>query len=462
MVKEFKEEFAEYKCTQCSCECPSIRECDCECECFSIWANTAAKPEPMTTEEARASGERCGQKIRELQRYRDAKEKPPRGLVTEVKNTEEEESFKDVCAILKLHEAEGWDLISRIACDPSHEFYNLVKDFLALIGNYGNMELKPKYLSKEQERGRFPGVTRTKKKQKTNTETEPDSEEVNGVPFHVSKKLKSILTQLVRDLRHKIPYGWPALMDYFTDEYEKIKMAEALLFCGNVGSYLIQLTDIQDKVKVVFIELLSVSSLVINKSSTDELLQDCYMKLVVVLAKLEILLPLYWNTGTRHFLLHTFDFIKRLGRFWSFSMMGVERIHIMIKKLGKSKRNVMASLQKNNDLNCMAQLQWRFNPDHKWTNKGKVSSLHLKPPVPLDDGVVMPQGGMRKRKASTRIFKALEDEWAIRDKNFDRLRDRHRRYVRTHRRQGHRTAPPLEFSQWQLGQNLSGEAKRLL
>lgn len=232
----------------------------------------------MTTEEARASGERCGQKIRELQRYRDAKEKPPRGLVSEVKNTEEKESFKDVCAILKLHEAEGWDLISRIACDPSHEFYNLVKDLLALIGNYGNMELKPKYLLKEQEHGRFPDVTRSKKKQQSNTE--PESEEVNGVPFHVSKKLKTILTQLVRDLRYKIPYGWPSLMDYFTDEYEKIKMAEALLFCGNVGSYLIQLTDIQDTVKVVFIELLRVSSLVISKSSTDALLQDCSMKLV--------------------------------------------------------------------------------------------------------------------------------------------------------------------------------------
>lgn len=133
----------------------------------------------------------------------------------------------------------------------------------------------------------------------------------------------------------------------------------------------------------------------------------------------------------------------------------------MIKKLGKSKRNVMASLQKNNDLNCLSQLQWRFNPDHKWTNKGKVSSLHLKQPVPLDDGYVMPQGGMRKRKASTRIFKALEDEWAIRDKDFDRLRDDYRRYAKTYKRR-HKTAPPLDFSQWQLGKNLTGEQKRLV
>ena len=59
-----------------------------------------------------------------------------------------------------------------------------------------------------------------------------DEEQPANVPFHVSPKFKAILTQLVDVLKTTIPYGRPALLDYFTDEYEKIKIAEALAFCG--------------------------------------------------------------------------------------------------------------------------------------------------------------------------------------------------------------------------------------
>lgn len=58
-------------------------------------------------------------------------------------------------------------------------------------------------------------------------------------------------------------------------------------------------------------------------------------RFVVVLTQLEIWLPLYWNTSTRHFLLHITDCVARIGHFWSFSMLGVERIHVTIKKLAR-------------------------------------------------------------------------------------------------------------------------------
>jgi hypothetical protein len=57
-------------------------------------------------------------------------------------------------------------------------------------------------------------------------------------------------------------------------------------------------------------------------------------RLVVVLAELEILLPIYWNTSTRHYLLHMYEMILSLGNFWSVSMLGVERLHVLIKRLG--------------------------------------------------------------------------------------------------------------------------------
>ena len=86
------------------------------------------------------------------------------------------------------------------------------------------------------------------------------------VPFHISPKFKSILTQLVNALKTTVPYGRPALLDYFTDEYEKIKIAEALAFCGDIGCYLIGLTDLQEDIRSIFIELLQVSGKVVNRT----------------------------------------------------------------------------------------------------------------------------------------------------------------------------------------------------
>lgn len=101
-----------------------------------------------------------------------------------------------------------------------------------------------------------------------------------NVPFHISNKRKSILTQLVNYLKTKIPYGRPAMLDYFTEEYEKIKIAEALAFCGDTGSYLIGLTDLREDVKEIFIELLKVSGTVISKASTKTTLREAEDKLV--------------------------------------------------------------------------------------------------------------------------------------------------------------------------------------
>ena len=107
-------------------------------------------------------------------------------------------------------------------------------------------------------------------------------EEPDNVPFHISSKFKVILTQLVDHLKTTVPYGRPALMDYFTDEYEKIKIAETLVFCGDVGSYLINLTDIQAEVKGVFVDLLKVSEIITSKCTPTDVLKQAEKKLVRV------------------------------------------------------------------------------------------------------------------------------------------------------------------------------------
>lgn len=165
------------------------------------------------------------------------------------------------------------------------------------------------------------------------------------------------------------------------------------------------------------------------------------------------MLPLYWNTSTRHLLLHTVDFIERFGNVWAFSMLGVERIHVMIKNLGRSKRNIMTSIQKNNDLLAQSQLlQWRYDSEHKWSTDAQQSSLLLKKDIPERRQLVLPKGSLNKRnlKSST-FFKYFQDAWTVISPEFREFRDQY--YVTYVRRCRTRKRQPVPFNMWREDTN---------
>ena len=126
LLQQFKETFEGY---QCTCE---SREDKKNCSCLDISDLIGTEPLPMKTNEARRSGRKAGAKQRELDGYLDSKTEPPRGLKSAVKNVIQQESFKDEAVFFK-YLGEDWDMIKRIAVDPAHQFYNLIKDYLALI-----------------------------------------------------------------------------------------------------------------------------------------------------------------------------------------------------------------------------------------------------------------------------------------------------------------------------------------
>ena len=267
LVERFKAEFAEYKCDKCACDCKNLRVCDCECpvdilgktHCPSIWLHTAKKPQKMTTEEAKTSGAKTARLANELKDFRNQKKKPTRGLITKLKETTEREPFKDVSPFVEFFGLD-WDMVRRIAVDPAHQFYNLAKDILALTGNRSNMALTKEYLAKERARGRFKDITLSK------------------VPWHVSDKYKRILTLFLTTV--KIPNGWPMLLNYFSDEYEKIKIAESLAFLGDIGCYFIDKMDITEEFKTVLIELIKVSAIFISKTTKPNELKVAHKKMV--------------------------------------------------------------------------------------------------------------------------------------------------------------------------------------
>jgi len=212
----------------------------------------------MTTKKAKISGETTGQLANALKEFRNKKEKPTRGLITRLKETTEREPFKDVSPFVEFFT--DWDMIRRIAVDPAHQFYNLAKDILALTNNRSNMALTREYLAKEKARGRFKDITLSK------------------VPWHVSDKYKRILTLFLATV--KIPNGWPMLLNYFSDEYEKIKIAESLAFLGDIGCYFVDKMDITEEFKTVLIELIKVSAIFISKTTKPQHLKHAHEKMV--------------------------------------------------------------------------------------------------------------------------------------------------------------------------------------
>ena len=158
-----------------------------------------------------------------------------------------------------------------------------------------------------------------------------------NAPWKGTDECLQMIGWLIESRLMKIPYGWPSMINYFSKNDKKgvknMKLAEALAFCGDRGVYLTALVDMDPRVKKVFLEVLNISCGLIKKANSETELKTLEKRLALALTELEIMLPIYWNTSTRHILLHIGRHIRRLGSFWAFSMLGVERYHTTIKHL---------------------------------------------------------------------------------------------------------------------------------
>lgn len=182
------------------------------------------------------------------------------------------------------------------------------------------MEFQPTALAAEKKLGRFKNL-RT----------------VDDAPWLASTSVLKLVGTLIESGMLKVPYGWPAMLNYFHEAHKKgvskMKLAEALAFCGDRGVFLLSLLDIPPEVKDLLLEVLNVSCGFIKKAHEAVERVALEKRLALVLTRLETLLPLYWQTSTRHILLHIGKHIEYLGAFWAFNMLGVERYHVVIKQL---------------------------------------------------------------------------------------------------------------------------------
>ena len=97
--------------------------------------------------------------------------------------------------------------------------------------------------------------------------------------------------------------------------------------------------------------------------------------LPVLMARLESMMPISWNTSVIHILTHhTIDIIERVGPFNVANILDIERFHTLFKKLARGSTNVMASI-KNHYLLLEVALAARLTADVDWTLNAAKSTM---------------------------------------------------------------------------------------
>ena len=99
-----------------------------------------------------------------------------------------------------------------------------------------------------------------------------------------------------------------------------------------------------------------------------------HAELITVLAKLEIKLPIYWCTITRHILIHMNQFVKFFGRFRCISMLTVERFHVLLKGMLTSSKDILKGIDNCYATYSLSQDTWRLS-GKIWANDQKKSGL---------------------------------------------------------------------------------------
>ena len=98
-------------------------------------------------------------------------------------------------------------------------------------------------------------------------------------------------------------------------------------------------------------------------------------RLPVLMATLESMMPISWNTTVIHILTyHTINIIERVGPFNVANILDIERFHTLFKKLARGSVNVMASI-KNHYLLLETALSARLDEDVNWTRPAPKSTM---------------------------------------------------------------------------------------
>ena len=159
------------------------------------------------------------------------------------------------------------------------------------------------------------------------------------------------------------------------------QLGEACALAGSRGLYLLETADIGDEYMYEFASFLKCILHMQSKGTAFDKLDTkrLHEKLVKTQAKLEVMMPVHWNTITRNLLLLHPGWLDEFGAFWATNMLSVESLHVLIKSLCRNRNHMMASFLYHYDIFSTSQLTWRF--DTEFCNDPRPSSLCWKDTV---------------------------------------------------------------------------------
>ena len=307
--------------------------------------------------------------------------------------------------------------------DLAHEFGNVIKQSFSFMKNKTTSQ-KQRFTPKAREfetkkLQRFPGLV-------------PIKTVANDKKIKTSYPRPGWVASNQQEVDHlpdicKTPSGWADYRRIFKD-LGFAKTAETLLFAGDVGAYTMRQVDIDPTLRLLFIEMFRLIGRCMHKVSTPMDRQYLRKHLPIVMTKIEMALPLTWNTTVVHiFVFHTLSILESAGPFCSSNMLDIERFHTQFKKLAKGTRNIMASI--NNHYGILeASLLNRATAEMTWTTPARRSSIagvaEKADSALRTDRCVRPLGASVKSKLTPEEFILLQDLWSIEEKGYDKFRDR--------------------------------------
>ena len=190
------------------------------------------------------------------------------------------------------------------------------------------------------------------------------------------------------------------------------------------------------------------------KSSTPGDREYMRKHLPIVMTKLELKLPLSWNTTVAHiFMAHTVDILEAAGPYCSANMLDVERYHTNFKKKARATNDIMASIKNShlleecaNQNRLMKSVDWSFDaPRSSPAGAAARADSSFK-----QDRCISLKGASKKGTLSRAELSQVQDLWGIAFPEYAALRDRFRRFNR-HRS---RSKQVPSIAEWQSSQRV--------
>ena len=142
--------------------------------------------------------------------------------------------------------------------------------------------------------------------------------------------------------------------------------------------------------------------------------------------------------------------MREWGSFWAINMLFVERLHVLLKRMGAGHKDRMQSFANHYDIWQACQTTWRW--EQQWTSPAKQSTMAGYKDIPEYAAVAVAKGARGTRRLDRDLHMQLLELWATEIKQFDKLLDKFKADARRTkaRAKGRRAqaATSIEIKDW--------------